>query len=337
MHLSGAFAFAWPVAGVFSCGLCIVCSSCGSRSEIFGLASAAGDAGVDAAPEAAPPLPPSCTSDSDCVTGAYCLVGSCDTDGGCVTGPRNCDDGVSCTQDTCSETNKACVHSPEDALCPATELCSPIHDCGAFVYGVGFDNHLYETSVPSGQTFDVGLPAPLITEVALAGTGVLYATESYNLYRVDRATAAYTTVAPIIPLHQYNGLGAAADGSLLATSDAASLFRVDPTTGASAPIALLPTGDKAAGDVTTLGSQWLVPIESSDESTFSLESFDVATLRPTIVGPMNDVCAWGLATLGGVVYILDCNGVISTLDPETGASRQVGQAMGRRFLGAAGR
>jgi hypothetical protein len=318
--------------------IALLCASCGSRSEIFGLGSDAGRATVDAAPEAALP-PGSCTTDSDCATGAYCLVGTCDGDGGCASNARDCDDGISCTRDTCSETAKSCVHTPDDSLCPDTELCSPRRDCDAFVYGVGSDNHLYETRVPSGQVaLDVGFPAATITDVALTGASVLYAIDSYNLYRVDRATAANTLVAAILPLYEYNGLGAAADGSLLATaSDAFDLFRVDPVTGLSTPIAAIPANYQSGGDVTTWTTRVLVPINLVDDPTLaSLASYDAATLQSVVVGAWTDRCLYGIATLGGVVYELDCMGSIYTVDPQTGAASLVGQST-VRYLGAAGR
>jgi hypothetical protein len=308
--------------------------SCGSRSEVPGVRIAATDAGLEASPKVAPPLPESCNSDTDCASDAYCLVGSCD--GGCVAVPRNCDDGVSCTRDTCSESTRSCVHSPDDSLCPDTQLCSPRRDCDAFIYGVGIDNHLYEMRVPSAQVFDVGVPAAPITDVALTGS-VLYATDSYILYRLDRATAADTVVASILPLHQYNGLGAAADGSLLATADAPSLFRIDPVTGASTAIAPIPALYRASGDVTTWTTRVLVPVNSL--VTFapaSLASFDAITFAATVIGRWGDSCVYGIATLGGVVYGLDCVGGIFTVDPQTGTTAMVGMSS-TKIIGAAGR
>src|SRR5690349_16685140 len=56
------------------------------------------DSGTDAAP------PVDCDDDADCDDGVFCNGGeSCGPDGVCMALPRECDDGIACTEDLCSE------------------------------------------------------------------------------------------------------------------------------------------------------------------------------------------------------------------------------------------
>jgi subtilisin-like proprotein convertase family protein len=80
---------------------------------------------------------PDCTVDEDCDNGLYCDgVETCGPGGGCVPGtPISCDDGVSCTADSCHEITDSCIHFPAGLLCNdgdvcnGTEVCDPILDC----------------------------------------------------------------------------------------------------------------------------------------------------------------------------------------------------------------
>ncbi len=72
-----------------------------------------------------------------CSDGAFCNGAEvCDPVNGCQAGtPPNCSDGVSCTVDTCDETNDVCVYTPSDSLCDdmlyctGVETCHPVNGC----------------------------------------------------------------------------------------------------------------------------------------------------------------------------------------------------------------
>ncbi len=78
-----------------------------------------------------------CVHDGDCTAGVpnLCLGtnGVAFHGGFCVpTGkPMNCDDGISCTSDSCDATSSQCVHTPNDAACPAGAYCDPKANCVA--------------------------------------------------------------------------------------------------------------------------------------------------------------------------------------------------------------
>jgi cysteine-rich repeat protein len=70
---------------------------------------------------------------SPCDDGLYCGVQeSCDGAGSCGDAlPRDCDDGVACTLDSCSEYYDSCVHTPDDAPCDDGLHCNGAETCHA--------------------------------------------------------------------------------------------------------------------------------------------------------------------------------------------------------------
>jgi hypothetical protein len=58
-------------------------------------------------------------------TGDFCLIAeTCDeTSGGCPVTPRNCNDSIACTVDTCSSTTNKCVHTPDNFYCQDPNPC----------------------------------------------------------------------------------------------------------------------------------------------------------------------------------------------------------------------
>jgi len=84
------------------------------------------------------PSAPACTTDPECDDGLYCNgVETCNA-GTCQPGtPIACDDGVSCTVDTCDEATDSCTSSADDGLCSnglfcdGSETCDPVLGCQA--------------------------------------------------------------------------------------------------------------------------------------------------------------------------------------------------------------
>ena len=79
-----------------------------------------------------------CTVDADCDDGAFCNGAEVCNAGTCEAGtPPSCDDGVSCTVDTCNEGGDVCDNTPDDsvcdngAFCDGSETCDAVNDCQA--------------------------------------------------------------------------------------------------------------------------------------------------------------------------------------------------------------
>ncbi len=99
---------------------------------------------TDAADPCGPPT--FCDENSDscvnCLTNAHCDDGlHCNGSETCLSGtcapgtPPSCDDGVSCTLDTCNESTDSCDHTPQSGLCDnnlhcdGLEICHPTNGC----------------------------------------------------------------------------------------------------------------------------------------------------------------------------------------------------------------
>ncbi|MEI9935599.1 MAG: hypothetical protein WDO69_00110 [Pseudomonadota bacterium] len=71
-----------------------------------------------------------CTGDAQCDDGAFCNGREQCLSGSCVAGtPMACSDGISCTQDACSETAKACTHRASNAACDDGQDCNGVEVC----------------------------------------------------------------------------------------------------------------------------------------------------------------------------------------------------------------
>ena len=341
-----------PLALGTATAILAVASACGRTGllENRPKPDAAGDAATadvfDAGPdvEAGPDVTDgsACESGSDCTSRDFCTVGTCDPDAGCVFLPRECDDGLTCTTDSCSSQTSSCVHLPDDTRCGPDQLCSSRSGCGSFVYGVAADGHLYEVGIPGGATVDLGATQASIEDMAVAPDGTLYGTDSYILYATDRATATTTAIGSILPLNQYSGLGSSPAGALEATADALSIFGVDPTTAAASPIATIPSSYRSAGDLTSVrlqgmvGTSWLVSLTPNGGGATDALALQNQSGLVVAIGDTGVQCIWGLATLGTSVYGLTCQGLLVQLDETTGKATTLAQET-QAFSGAAGR
>jgi hypothetical protein len=75
---------------------------------------------------------PECTVDADCSDGLFCNgVETCNA-GSCQDGTApNCNDGVSCTVDSCNEGSDSCDNTPNNGLCDNGLFCDGSETCNA--------------------------------------------------------------------------------------------------------------------------------------------------------------------------------------------------------------
>jgi hypothetical protein len=103
-----------------------------------------------------------CHSASDCDDGNFCNGSEVCAEGDCVPGdPPNCDDGVACTSDSCSDASGGCIHATDDGVCRGESCVSEAGGCVYLEKCNGWDDDL------DGET-DEGLIAPCET---VCGTG----------------------------------------------------------------------------------------------------------------------------------------------------------------------
>lgn len=68
--------------------------------------------------------------DDRCDNGQFCDGAETCGPEGCEPGtPPNCNDGVGCTLDACSEANDACTHAPNNGLCSNGSFCDGVETC----------------------------------------------------------------------------------------------------------------------------------------------------------------------------------------------------------------
>jgi hypothetical protein len=76
-----------------------------------------------------------CLADVDCDDGEFCNGAETCTGGECLASTNPCNDGVSCTIDSCNESSDTCTNLPENLLCDdglfcnGPETCDPVLDC----------------------------------------------------------------------------------------------------------------------------------------------------------------------------------------------------------------
>ena len=71
-----------------------------------------------------------CATDAQCDDGVYCNGAELCNGNRCQgVAPVNCDDSVSCTQDTCDEQAGRCLSEPDDQLCGPDQMCDPDSGC----------------------------------------------------------------------------------------------------------------------------------------------------------------------------------------------------------------
>lgn len=143
-------------------GMFLVLACVGAGCATSGGSETAGFTGNDAtadgddggsAPEAGAP----CVHNDDCKKTDLCLGnnGVACAGGFCApTGkPMSCDDGVTCTADSCDSNKNACAHKPNDAACPPGSYCDPILNCVAHLPCTPGDTvcDRLDTSVCDGQ------------------------------------------------------------------------------------------------------------------------------------------------------------------------------------------
>jgi hypothetical protein len=72
----------------------------------------------------------SCTANAQCDDGLFCNGAETCVSGSCRAGTApNCNDGVSCTTDSCNEATDSCNHAPSDAACDDGLWCNGPETC----------------------------------------------------------------------------------------------------------------------------------------------------------------------------------------------------------------
>ncbi len=271
--------------------------------------------------------------DSMCDDGVFCNGAErCDLTQGCVSGaPPNCDDAISCTIDRCDEATKACVHDPENKLCPISHVCDPLLGCQAHAFAHD-ETTLYDVRIPSGQVKVIGKTNASLTDIALSPNNVLYGVDFNALYTLDQNKGAATFVKQTNSGF-LNAADCAPDGTLY-VGGGVTLYTMDTGTGLVTQVGTYPGGTSSSGDLAFIGSRLLATANVGNVD--SLVEFDLKNNTAKSLGVTGFSCIWGLAAYGSTLYGLTCDGRILSIDPNTAKSSQLNQ-INVTFRGAAAR
>ncbi len=305
--------------------------------------------------------PQGCTHvpiDVACDDATFCTLDLCDTLRGCINEPTNdvCDDGLGCTIDTCNRLVDACENDPCDSFCDDGSFCDGVERCdsalgcvdgpsacetGIFcaasscneaadtcshffpMFCPGPDVHILVTD-QNGALWDVApfeTPAQTLIAGASAGSHLDIAVLGNRWFVADsqiRELVPFTNqVITTLWAGSANSLAAGPDGWLYLADT--TVFRVHPDTQATELLGSLPPGHNSSGDIAFLGQRMFVSTNSPCGG--ALVEFDVATGTSWVLGGDGLGCVYGLATIAGVLYIINCDGKVGTFDPDTGVAQ----------------
>lgn len=208
-----------------------------------------------------------------------------------------------------------------------------------------FDPRTNEVSYVGRFVDEAGEPADDMTDLAVDGFGNLYTCSFTELFRVDPATAVVTRVGSLGDGAdaRFNALTFAPAGELDPTSEVliaanaeGDIYRVDPTTGASASVGRFSDGFGSSGDiVSVLGAGTYVTAFREDLETDWLIRVDLRTGVATPIGETGTVRLFGLAYWRNRLYGFNSLGWLFVIDVDTGrATRISGDTGASTFFGA---
>jgi hypothetical protein len=195
---------------------------------------------------------------------------------------------------------------------------------------------LATVDVETGEVAIIGTMSSIMTDIAFAPDGRLFAMDFGDIYQVDPLTAQTTFIGEH-PIPNGNALVFGGDDVLYATGGSSTqLWQVDPANGSSIPLGDI--GASSAGDLAFHGGELYV---SSIDG--NLVRIDLDPVSGTVVGSLGFDDVFGLATADdGVLYGISGTQVFS-VDTTTGggtalvdyAGQGLGVAFGSSFVGEA--
>ena len=176
-----------------------------------------------------------------------------------------------------------------------------------------------------------------VTDIAVDRNGRIVGVTFDSLLEIDPETAECTFIAPLPADLAFNGLSflhlAEGTETLVATTLAGVIYRVDKATGSVDVLGELGGGMQSSGDIVSVaGYGTLITIRGED--TDQLARVDPTTGAATPIGPIGATHVWGLGFWQDRVFGFTDRGEFLLIDPTTGAGSEVARDSAAPFWGA---
>lgn len=161
-----------------------------------------------------------------------------------------------------------------------------------------------------------------ITDIAVNHMGGIVGISESEVLSIDARTAQCTHLADSLGYHGYNGLSwvqTATDEILLASGSDGTVWRIDPTTGASTSVGTMGAGMSSSGDLVSVNKfGTLATIKRAGMSNDWLARLDPATGAATPIGDIGFTNVWGIGFWKDRVFGFCESGQFILIDPDTG-------------------
>jgi hypothetical protein len=231
-----------------------------------------------------------------------------------------------------------------DATFPQLDSSGPWPDGAGSDAPVGFTGAVYAHSASQlykidPDTLDVtlvgsfawpsGYSGEQMTDVALDKDANMVGISFYNVYAVNKDTAACTRLAPLD--REFNGLSfipgeevGTGTEILVGAANDGTVWRVDKTTGQSTQIGSYGSGYGSSGDIVSVTNFGTVAtVTGGLGGTDKLVRVDPTTGAATLIGDTGVSSIWGLGFWKGKVYGFTDNNEFVLIDVNTGLATLV--------------
>jgi hypothetical protein len=176
-----------------------------------------------------------------------------------------------------------------------------------------------------------------VTDIAIDRVGRIVGLTTAELLEIDALDAACKTIAQLPSGPLFNGLswvrGEQMTEELVATGYDGSVYRIDPTTGASSLMGTLGASLRSSGDLVSVASYGTLATVTGSGGDM-LVRMDPRTGHAVTIGAIGFDKVWGLGFWGNRVFGFTDLGQFLLVDPSTGAGRLQRALPGLRFWGA---
>jgi hypothetical protein len=273
-----------------------------------------------------------------------CLLGACSLGPVHVTGPDGGGSGVNPARNG-GDGPAPFLNLPDGGLVDAGGDVAVV--MGIVVYAHSADR-LFRVDPDSLDVREVGVfhrlggPGAVnvggVTDIAIDRRGRIVGLTTAELLEIDALDAGCKTIAQLPSGPLFNGLSWVRSDDqlseeLVATGYDGSVYRIDPTTGASSLMGTLGASLRSSGDLVSVASYGTLATVTGSGGDM-LVRMDPRTGHAVTIGAIGFDKVWGLGFWGNRVFGFTDLGQFLLVDPSTGAGRLQRALPGLRFWGA---